>query len=136
MPEQILPVLETHARRPQAPTERVLQVMHPEMRQTDRDPRTLSTAVEDAQDRCPLEAEDVRWMLDTAGLGYRFGDPVQHNQSLVAVLDPRARDEEHRCFQFGYLDFPVSTQAADFAIATTSVDRKQCYFGQMIRQGL
>ena len=42
--EQVLPILEAHARRPESPPEGVLHVVHAHLRQTDRDARPLSRA--------------------------------------------------------------------------------------------
>jgi hypothetical protein len=70
-------------------------------------------------------------VLPASGPDHRPRDPVEDDEAILAVLHPRARDDEDRRTELGDRYLPVPLQAADLRIPTSGVHRKQRHLRQM-----
>ena len=64
-------------------------------------------------------------MLSSPAFNHRSSDPIEDNESMIAVLDANARNDEDRRVYFWNRDLVVPAQSADFLIAAAGIDRKE-----------
>src|SRR5256884_1477007 len=114
VPQEVLAVLEGHTRRPEPPTERVTQVMHPYVPEArwslpaelhgiptgSPSPGLNPPGIAEVPDSIPpavavLPGQDVYGMLPAHLFEDRLGHVVQHADPCLPVLHPRRRQHEH-----------------------------------------
>ena len=76
----------------------------------------------------------MRRVLPAPLVHHRQGNPVQHDEPVVSVLDVLPWHDEHRRIQGGYRHFPFPAKVADLAVAATGVDPEQRHLGQVCGQ--
>jgi len=74
----------------------VLQVVDPHQREPGTFTRFLPRRIQHARYRLTTVGEYVRGMLTTPGVDDGHSNAIENDQSLVAVLDPRAGNDEDR----------------------------------------
>ena len=136
VPEQVLSILEAHAGRAQASSERMLQIMDPYLFQVRFVPGPHPCGIQHPRDRLAPVAEDMRRVFPPLPFHDRGGDPVQYHQPVIGVFHIPARYDENRCMKRGNLHFPFPLHAADFTVTAAGIGGEQSHFREMRRQRL
>src|SRR5262249_54615715 len=124
MPEQVLAILEAHASSAQAAAEGVLQVVHAHLWQAHPHARPFPGRCHHPRDWLAPVGENVREADPSPPFHHRLGNPIEHDQPLITVLDTHTRYDEDARAELRHFDLPVPVQRTDFLITAAGVDRE------------
>jgi hypothetical protein len=130
--EQVLPILKAYSGSTQTTAKSMLEIVNPDLFEARPLSRPDPSGIQHPRNGMAIVREDEDRVFPPTRLDHRIRYPVQHHQSIFAVLNATTWNDEDAGIKLGDLYFVVPPKTAYFSIPTSSVDPEQSHLFQMI----